>query len=50
MVLANLGKEECDVKFTGTTPDVNGMKNFFTEEAAKLPATLTPGQYLVFVK
>ena len=50
VVLANLGKEECDVKFTGTTPDVNGMKNFFTEEAAKLPATLTPGQYLVFVK
>lgn len=50
VVLANLGKEESAVKFTGKTPKVDGMINFFTEEDAQLPATLAPGQYLVFIK
>lgn len=50
VVLANLGKEESAVKFIGKTPKVDGMINFFTEEDAQLPATLAPGQYLVFIK
>ena len=50
VVLANLGKENTEVKFSGKTPKVDGMINFFTEEAAQLPATLAPGQYLVFIK
>lgn len=50
VVLANLGKENTEVKFSGKTPKVDGMINFFTEEDAQLPATLAPGQYLVFIK
>ncbi len=50
VVLANLGKEKSAVKFTGKTPKVDGMINFFTEEDAQLPATLAPSQYLVFIK
>ncbi|MDE6095394.1 MAG: alpha-amylase [Muribaculaceae bacterium] len=50
VVLANLGKEDSDVKFSGKAPKVDGMVNFFTEEAAQIPATLAPGQYLVFVR
>ena len=49
VVLTNLGKNTADVTFTGTTPAVDGMVNYFTSEAAAMPASLTPGQYLVFV-
>lgn len=50
IVLANLGREETELIFSGKTPDVSGMTNFFTQETAQLPASLAPGQYLVFVK
>lgn len=50
VVLANLGKDDSEVKFSGKAPKVDGMVNFFTEETAQLPATLAPGQYLVFIK
>lgn len=50
VVLANLGKDDSEVKFSGKAPKVDGMVNFFTEEAAQIPATLAPGQYLVFIR
>lgn len=49
VVLTNLGKAEQEVKFSDKAPKVDGMINYFTEEAAQIPATLEPGQYLVFV-
>lgn len=49
VVLTNLGKEGQEVKFSDKAPKVDGMINYFTEETAQIPATLEPGQYLVFV-
>ena len=48
-VLTNLGKEATAVNFTAEKPAVDGMKNYFTTEAAAIPAQLNPGEYLVFV-
>lgn len=48
-VLTNLGKEATAVNFTADKPSVDGMKNYFTTEAAAIPAQLNPGEYLVFV-
>ncbi len=49
-VLTNLGKEEAAVEFTGDKPEVKGMKDFFSGADAAIPASLKPGEYLVFVK
>ena len=50
MTLVNLGKGELPVEFTSKNrPDTRGMKNFFTDEDAIIPETMTQGQYLVFV-
>lgn len=49
VVLTNLGKEAAAVNFTGDKPSVDGMKNYFTSEAAALPAQLNPGEYVVLV-
>ena len=49
-VLTNLGKEATAVNFTAEKPSVDGMKNYFTSEAAAIPAQLNPGEYIVFVK
>ena len=48
-VLTNLGKEATAVNFTADKPSVDGMKNYFTTEAAAIPAQLNPSEYLVFV-
>ena len=49
VVLTNLGKADTAIEFTGEKPEVTGMQNFFTGEEAAIPASLAPGQYLVFV-
>lgn len=49
-VLTNLGKEEAAVEFSGDKPEVKGMKDFFSGADAAVPASLKPGEYLVFVK
>lgn len=49
-VLTNLGKEEAAVEFSGDKPEVKGMKDFFSGTDAAVPASLKPGEYLVFVK
>lgn len=48
-VLTNLGKDETVVGFKGAQPDVAGMKDYFSGTDAAIPASLSPGQYLVFV-
>ena len=50
VVLLNLSNADQTVEFTDTTPDVAGMKDYFTTADAALPATMTPGQHLLFVK
>ena len=50
VVLTNLGKEAAALNFTGDKPAVDGMKNYFTSEAAALPGQLNAGEYIVFVK
>ena len=49
VVLTNLGAENTDVKFKGDAPAVDGMTDYFTGAAAAIPASLAPGEYLVFV-
>ncbi|MDE7397140.1 MAG: hypothetical protein K2M98_05375, partial [Muribaculum sp.] len=49
-VMLNLSTTEQPVEFTDATPDVTGMKDYFSTEDASIPATLAPGQYIVFVK
>lgn len=49
VVLANLGNTENEVKFQGNAPATEGMTNYFTGEDATIPASLTPGQYIVLV-
>ncbi len=49
VVLANLGNADNEINFQGNAPATEGMINFFTGEEAAIPATLTPGQYLVLV-
>ncbi|MDE6555491.1 MAG: alpha-amylase [Duncaniella sp.] len=49
VVLTNLGSGQADVKFKGETPDVAGMKDYFSGEKAVIPSALEQGQYLVFV-
>lgn len=49
VVLANLGNTENEVKFQGNAPATEGMTNYFTGEDAAIPASLTPGQYIVLV-
>ena len=51
LTLVNLGKEELPLEFsTDNKPSIDGMINYFTGEAASMPATLKQGEYLVFVK
>lgn len=50
LVLANLGSEAQEVAFTEGAPVIaDNMVNFFTGEAQALPATMAPGEYLVFI-
>ncbi len=49
-VIVNLGAEPQTVEFTGEKPDMAGLKDVFTGEAATLPATLAPGAYLLATK
>lgn len=48
MIVANLGSK--DAKPFKKAPSVKGMTNYMTGQPAQLPKTLTPGQYLIFVK
>ncbi|MDE6266600.1 MAG: alpha-amylase [Muribaculaceae bacterium] len=48
-VLTNLGASEAPVQFSADAPEVAEMINFFTSEAAELPAAMAPGEYLVFI-
>ena len=48
-VLTNLGALPQAVQFTGDAPQVDGMVNFFTNEAAVIPAEMAAGEYLVFI-
>ncbi len=50
VVLTNLGKEASALNFNGDKPAVEGMKNYFTSEAAALPEQLNAGEYVVLVK
>lgn len=49
VVLTNLGKDDTAVEFTGDKPSVDGMTDYFSGAGAAIPASLAPGQYLVFV-
>ncbi len=49
VVLTNLGKEDKTMEFSGNKPAVDGMVNYFTGEAAVMPESLAPGQYILFV-
>ncbi len=49
IVLTNLGAEEQEVAFTDAAPAVEEAVDFFTGEAAAIPASLKPGEYRVFV-
>lgn len=51
LVIVNLSSLPSDVKFTNQTPDLTGMKNYFTGIAEhELPSKLQPWEYKVFVK
>ena len=50
VVLTNLGKETQKLDFKEKTPEVKGLKAAFPGAEASLPASLEPGQYLLFVK
>lgn len=50
VTLVNLGANEAPLTFTADTPAVDGLTDYFAGIPATLPATLAPGQYLVFVK
>ncbi len=49
-VICNLGAKDQKVKFTADKPNVAGMVNYFTDEPAKLPSKLAPGEYRLFVR
>ena len=49
-VFANLGAAEQPVEFKGEAPSVEGLTNYFSGEKAELPATLKPGEYIVWTK
>ena len=51
IVMVNLGKDDSDVKYTAEAPKAcNCLINYFTGEAEEFPATLSAGEYKVFVK
>ncbi len=50
LVMVNLGNEEKAVELLGDKPNVGGMKDYFRDEPADIPASLEAGEYLVFVK
>lgn len=50
LVLVNLGAEEAALTFAAETPSVEGLTDYFAGTSAALPATMAPGQYLVFTK
>lgn len=50
VTLVNLGKKAEAVEFTGSKPDVKGLKDYFSGAEAAIPAQLAPGQYLVLVR
>ena len=47
VVALNLGKADAPVSFTGAKPDTASLTDIFTGKAGAIPATLTPGQYVV---
>ncbi len=49
LTIVNLGDGERTVEFTGTQPELTGMKDYFKRGAAAMPASLQGGEYLVFV-
>ena len=50
VVIANLSSGETPLSFKEATPALDGMKNYFTGEAAAIPASLQPWQIFVFTK
>ena len=50
VVFVNLGAEKAYVEFEQGAPAADGMTDYFTGEAAALPAEMEPGQYIVWTK
>lgn len=50
VVIANMSNEPADVKFTSTSPDLSGKKDYFSGAPASVPALLKPWEYHVYVK
>lgn len=50
LVMVNLGSKTRKIKYTGSTPSPQWMVNWFTREDGKLPKSLKPGEYRVYVR
>lgn len=49
VTMVNLGNEEKAIELLGEKPNLDGMKDYFRDEAAEMPMSLEAGEYLVFV-
>ncbi|MBP3298960.1 MAG: alpha-amylase [Muribaculaceae bacterium] len=49
ITVVNLSDAKAKVKFTGETPALDGKRDWFSSEDAKLPATLKPWEYHIYV-
>ena len=50
LVMVNLGSKTRKIKYTGFAPSPQWMVNWFTREDGKLPKSLKPGEYRVYVR
>ena len=50
LVIVNLGPIEEYISFVSEEPKLTNLKNFFTGRSAKIPESLKPGEYLIYVK
>jgi len=49
-VFANLGADKQTVEFKDSTPSSEGLKDYFSGEAAVLPTEMQPGEYIIWTK
>lgn len=50
LVMVNLGARTRKIKYTGEAPSGQWMMNWFTGQNEKLPTSLKPGEYRVYVR
>lgn len=50
LVAVNLGATTRKVKYQGEKPDVKGMTDWFSGAPGRLPSSLAPGEYRVYVR